>query len=328
MLKSHRDLTRWYGPLEPERTAPSTPTAADRMHSEAHLEDDVHDEVEQQSYGRIRMLTQPPAESAVEADETPAVPAETGPGAEFPQSPRQVGARVEPLHEAAGHRAGYVGGWDEWMSADARSEQGTAPLIPLATGAEPDTGRDLRPILLFALAAAVVVAVIGVGIVILTGVGSGTRVTPKPVGPVATSAASPPAMSGSTTEQAAGPVIPGCAEERSEAVVSGAGPGGSDSGPDAILWFQHSYYDERSGTRAREVVAPDADVPTAETIQKGIDSIPLGTAHCVRITPIGDGRFSVELTEAQPGQQASRFQQIVTTSAADGRTVITGIKRG
>ena len=120
-----------------------------------------------------------------------------------------------------------------------------------------------------------------------------------------------------------------CPTERIGAVVRGAEPGGTGSGPDAIMWFQHAYYVDRSAERAREVVAPGASLPPAEVIQRGIDSIPAGTAYCVRVAPSGDSRYSVEVTEQRPGGAPATYgRQTVTTEVVGGRTLITGIAAG
>ncbi|MGW5569795.1 hypothetical protein ACWEVD_01225 [Nocardia thailandica] len=107
--------------------------------------------------------------------------------------------------------------------------------------------------------------------------------------------------------------------------VQGNGAGGTDSGPAAILAFEHAYYAERSGSRAREVVAPDGTVSPAETIQRGIDTIPVGTVHCVTITPQSEpGRWLVEIIARTPSG-SSGYRQNITTTVVDGRTLITDI---
>jgi hypothetical protein len=120
-----------------------------------------------------------------------------------------------------------------------------------------------------------------------------------------------------------------CHTERADRVVRSAEPGGTTSGPDAVLAFQYAYYVERSGEQARAAVAPDATVSPASAIQRGIDSIPMGTTHCVRIVTIADNRYSVEITEYRPGGAPATYnKQMVTTSVVDGRTLITGIAAG
>ncbi|WP_024805547.1 hypothetical protein [Nocardia sp. BMG51109] len=125
-----------------------------------------------------------------------------------------------------------------------------------------------------------------------------------------------------------------CPTETAERVIRGAEPGGTDSGPAAIMWFQHSYYVERSAERAREVVAPGAPVSPASVIQRGIDSVPPGTAHCVRVATVsadgdGTGKYAVEVTERRPGGAPATYgKQAVTTAVIGGRTLITGIAAG
>lgn len=120
-----------------------------------------------------------------------------------------------------------------------------------------------------------------------------------------------------------------CPTERSARVVRGAEVGGTDSGPDAIMWFQHAFYVERSAERAREVVAPDAAVSPAPVIQRGIASVPVGTEYCVRVVTLSDNRYSVEVTERRPGAAPATYdKQLVTTAVVGGRTLITGITAG
>lgn len=99
-------------------------------------------------------------------------------------------------------------------------------------------------------------------------------------------ARAPAATAPSATAPAAPGTDPYCAAERVGNTVQGNSAGGTDSGPGAIFGFQHAYYVARSGEQARTLVAADAAVPPAADIQRGIDGIPAGTTHCVRITPV------------------------------------------
>ncbi|MEU8898851.1 hypothetical protein [Nocardia sp. NPDC048505] len=118
---------------------------------------------------------------------------------------------------------------------------------------------------------------------------------------------------------------PGCEAARTEQFVRGNGVGSTETGPDAILAFQHAYYVERSGTAARALTAPDASVPTAAVIDKGIASVPEGTRHCVLITPMPDGRFDVVITDMRPDASVRTYRQFVTVAVRDGAIVITRI---
>ncbi len=140
--------------------------------------------------------------------------------------------------------------------------------------------------------------------------------------------ASPPvAAAPATTASAAPTADPHCPAERTGSTVQGNGSGGTDSGPDAIFGFQHAYYVARSGEQARALVAPDAAVPPAPDIQRGIDTIPAGTTHCVRITPGAFvGQYTVVVTEHRPGSAPLAYNpQLVTTIRIGNRTLITGI---
>jgi hypothetical protein len=96
-----------------------------------------------------------------------------------------------------------------------------------------------------------------------------------------------------------------------------------------VLAFQYAYYVERSGQQARALVAPDAVVSPASVIQHGIDTVPVGTTHCVRVQTITENRYSVEVTEYRPGGAPATYnKQTVSTAVVDGRTLITGIAAG
>ncbi len=139
----------------------------------------------------------------------------------------------------------------------------------------------------------------------------------------APAAAETPAVS--TTEPAAVVPAEACVSTREGNLIRGNGVGSTTSGPDAIMAFEHAYYSERSGDRARAVVAPDAAVGAAAQIQSGIDTVPLGTSHCVSIVDLAEGRYAVELSEFHPDKSSITYKQVVTTAVRDGRTVITAI---
>ncbi|GAB2711295.1 hypothetical protein [Nocardia thraciensis] len=139
---------------------------------------------------------------------------------------------------------------------------------------------------------------------------------------------------GQHRDSAAPPTVPPappassqCPAERGGDRVQGNGSGGTDSAAAAILAFQHAFYVERSGERARAVVAADGDVSPAAVLQQGIDSIPPGATHCVTITPTAIlGENLVTVTEFRPGHAAQTYNsQLVTTRRIDDRYLITAI---
>ncbi|MFC3960488.1 hypothetical protein [Nocardia jiangsuensis] len=120
---------------------------------------------------------------------------------------------------------------------------------------------------------------------------------------------------------------PGCEPTRENGLVRGNGLGSTDTGPEAVLAFQHAYYVTRSGIAARAVTAPDAAVSTVEVIDAGIASVPPNTQHCVLITQMADGRFDVVITEARPDGAVRTYRQFVTVTVWEGRVVIAAIAR-
>lgn len=128
----------------------------------------------------------------------------------------------------------------------------------------------------------------------------------------------------STTPAPAAP--PPCVESRTSSEVTGAGPGGFGSGPDAILGFDYAYYVTRSGAAARAFTTPDAAVGSPELLQSaGIDTFPSETTHCLRITPRNPDEYTVYLTHAVPGAEPETWTQIVRTRTNGDRTLITSI---
>ena len=95
--------------------------------------------------------------------------------------------------------------------------------------------------------------------------------------------------------------------------------GDQKSGTGVIAAFEYAYYITRSGAAVRALATPDTSLPPAETIQAGIDTVPPGTTHCVRITPITTDIYSVALAEMRPGAAPAQFPQTITTKNIDGR---------
>ncbi|WP_433682707.1 hypothetical protein [Nocardia sp. CA-119907] len=118
---------------------------------------------------------------------------------------------------------------------------------------------------------------------------------------------------------------PNCEPTRTEQLVRGNGTGSTKSGPDVILAFQYAYYVTRSGSDARSLTSPDAGVSAIQLIDAGIKSVPLGTQHCVLITPMLDGRFDVVITEVRPDSTVRTYRQFVSVAPREGSTVITKI---
>ncbi|MGK8490934.1 hypothetical protein [Nocardia asiatica] len=320
MLKSYKQLSRWYGALEPEADAPETGKRAE-PNVIAPADDD----------GPSRYP------DYIRDDDEP-----------WQRRPDEVPA------DLPAQRSEFTGGWSDWVvtgHAPGPDDDYVAPPtvgpFPWADDDErepedrprPAVSRALRQaarahpavrrarLLIIVIVAVLVVAVAAVGVLLLLRTAADRAALPRDshmsesvqltVGG-ARAGADPRVISAGA-----------CPTERTDGVVRSAEAGGTGSGPDAVLSFQYAYYVERSGERARAAVAPDADVQPAWVIQRGIDSVPVGTAHCVRIVSSGDNRYSVEVTEYRPGGVPATYnRQTVTTAVIDGRTLITGIAAG
>ncbi|WP_026342908.1 hypothetical protein [Nocardia sp. BMG111209] len=329
MLKSYKELRRWYPAMEPPTGAPRTAGRAERTAAPVPV---IADEGAPRFPHYIRDTEPEPFD----------IP--------FPDQP-------------VGRRSEFTGGWADWVDdRDRDEERPEADLLRLwrdeddeADRAEasaradaeavrrtsgvrrrrgargrregpgaataPRTLRDhvrpKRPRRLLAGSVAVVLlgALGGAAVYVVQ---SG-RVLARSSGP-ATSAAGAPAGAETAGD---------CPTEQRPTVMRGTEPGGTDTGPDAIMWFQHSYYVERSADRAWQVVAPGAAVSPAAVIQRGIDSVPAGTGYCVWVVTLDPAKYSVQVTERRPGAAPTTYdKQTVTTAVVDGRTLITGITAG
>ncbi|MFE9786910.1 hypothetical protein ACFYO7_16175 [Nocardia salmonicida] len=147
----------------------------------------------------------------------------------------------------------------------------------------------------------------------------GTYVQLRGPAPASTAASTPLAPS------SVSPVTAECPTEQIGVMSRGNGAGGTESGVAAILAFQYAYYVARSGDQARTLVAADAVAPSAAAIQAGIDSTPVGTTHCVEITP---GAFAdqylVKVTAFRPDSAPSTYTpQLVGTAEIGNKILIT-----
>ncbi|MGC0366412.1 hypothetical protein ABH922_004396 [Rhodococcus sp. 27YEA15] len=135
------------------------------------------------------------------------------------------------------------------------------------------------------------------------------------------------AAASTTIESTAAAPPPWCSPSSDAGVVRGAGPGGTGSGADVILAFDHAYYVDRNGAKARTFLVPDAEVKsaTAEELQAGIDTVPQGTEHCVEIRDSGPNTFAVSLFQRYPDGTQVIGRQVVSTVDLGGRTLITSI---
>ncbi|MGW0251376.1 hypothetical protein ACWDYH_32585 [Nocardia goodfellowii] len=168
------------------------------------------------------------------------------------------------------------------------------------------------------------VAVIGVVVLVIT---ANTRTEQPPVatGPVSTTTGAPVS---SVPSSPWGHATTGCTKTRTPGAAVGAEPGSTTDPVDVIFGFEWAYYVDRSAAKARSYTTPDAKLPSAETIQKGIDKQPNGTQYCVYLTQADkDGNvWNVELHEKWPGdREPQKYGQTITTARVGDRTLITAI---
>ncbi|WP_405489572.1 hypothetical protein [Nocardia sp. NBC_00511] len=165
-----------------------------------------------------------------------------------------------------------------------------------------------------------VLAVTGLVVFMTTGGGDG-RKDETPVAGGATTLGNPKSAAPTTAAALS------CPAKQDGSLTIGNGPGGTGSGPDAIMAFEHAFYVERSGVKAREVVAPDsATVATADIIQQqGIDPTKAGTTYCLQINGIGPELYDVDLTEHRPDGTTKIYGQRITTVVRDGKHLILSI---
>jgi hypothetical protein len=352
MLKSYKDLGRWYPPLEPEGVVTASAARARTVAAgDAAFADDGAPR-----YPHYIRDTEPEPFDPAFVDEPPTRRSEftggwsdwvagnhaPGPGDDYPV--RHAGLVRIPWDSGENgpgdDRAGAAGQWWRTTHPGGRRPP-TAGEAVRDTAHTPwhdfsDGSRTLRAqarptlqraALVLAIAVLLLAVVVSAAAYLLHSRGGRQSDGPM-LEPMRLTAAT-----GDAAPAGAGPA--GCPTERYDRVVRGAEAGGTDSGPDAIMWFQHSYYVERSAERAWTVVAPAARVPPVPVIQRGIDSVPPGTAYCVRVVtedrvePQSEDTYSVEVTERRPGGAPATYgKQKVTTVAVDGRTLITSIAAG
>ncbi|AYF75041.1 hypothetical protein D7D52_15530 [Nocardia yunnanensis] len=196
----------------------------------------------------------------------------------------------------------------------------TPPKTPLPQ-AKPEEPRSWRKVAAIGAGAAVLVLVIGL---VALAVMRGGKDDAPTAGATTTgkAAVSPTAAALS------------CPARRDGALTIGNGEGGTGSGVDAILGFEHAFYVERSGVKARGFVVPDSTtVMPADVIQqKGIDPLKPGTTYCLKIVETGKSPdqvqtfHDVDITEHRADGTTEVYTERVTTVERDGRHLIQSIE--
>lgn len=127
--------------------------------------------------------------------------------------------------------------------------------------------------------------------------------------------------------QSAAPAAPTCEESSNGDVVTGSGTGDTDSVAGVVLAFENAYYNDRDAKKAVDLTSKDSPFRSdgaVTVLQDGIDSVPSGTEHCVRVEGKGEDA-TVTITETAPDGEAEEFVQKITTTRDDGKVQIVAI---
>ncbi len=84
-----------------------------------------------------------------------------------------------------------------------------------------------------------------------------------------------------------------------------------------IAAFEAAYYIDRSAEAAMRLLAPESGI-TADGLAAGIASIPIGSTHCVAITPISETTANVHVVELHPDRQRVDYLQVINTRPVEG----------
>lgn len=119
-----------------------------------------------------------------------------------------------------------------------------------------------------------------------------------------------------------------CPAKQDGKLTIGNGAGGNASGVDAILGFEHAFYVDRNGAKARTFVVPEATtVQPADVIQhKGIDLLKPGTTYCLKIVEIAPESYTVDITEHHADGTTDVYGEHIATTVRDGKHLILSIE--
>ncbi|MFE3222731.1 hypothetical protein [Nocardia sp. NPDC059228] len=140
------------------------------------------------------------------------------------------------------------------------------------------------------------------------------------------------AAGGATTTGAAAPTATdaalSCPAKQDGKLTIGNGVGGTGSGVDAILGFEHAFYVDRNGVKARTFVVPEATtVQPSDVIQhKGIDLLKPGTTYCLKIVEVAPESYDVDITEHHADGTTDVYTEHIMTTVRDGKHLIMSIE--
>ena len=245
----------------------------------------------------------------------------------------------EPIDDA--HGAGWFDGFEAAhplrlvpdLNPDPDPDPGLDPEVDLGVGLDPDEtdaeawaesdsgGRWLTPVPEMpdyppteengrglswrGWAALVAVLVVMCGVVAAWVGDSREDATPGAIGP-------PPAASTTSAEMTG---TEGACAGLSGTVVTDR-PGDPATVAGVIASFQAAYY-ARDVETAIRLVAPESGI-TREGLTEGIATIPVGTVHCVAVTPIAEDTANAHIVQLAPNGKRDDYLQIVNTVSGEG----------
>ncbi|WP_331758384.1 hypothetical protein OG225_40400 (plasmid) [Nocardia sp. NBC_01377] len=137
----------------------------------------------------------------------------------------------------------------------------------------------------------------------------------------------PTALAPTAVTAASAPPAPAwCASLDSPQRLRGNGGGSPEFAPQVILALEYAYYITRTANAVRALLSPDGRFGSDAEIQAGIDAVPVGTEHCVEITPAGPDRWTAVITEKHPDAKTVIHTQTITTTSREGRALIAAVE--
>ncbi len=216
-------------------------------------------------------------------------------------------------------------GWFDGEPASPPREPHADATDPRAETKKPSGNGGAK--LLFAGTVGAVLLVLGVVAFALANLLGGD---PEPPGPLVVPGveSSETAPDSNDPAPAAAPAVTtaGCEPTESPTVTTGDGSGNTDSVAGVVLAFQHNYYVARDAEKIGELLSKDSDITDLDALLEGIDSVPEGTTHCLRIVSDGEGEATVELTETTPDDKETVYKQHVSTTREAGEVRIVTIE--
>ncbi|WP_330251467.1 hypothetical protein OG874_35815 [Nocardia sp. NBC_00565] len=94
-----------------------------------------------------------------------------------------------------------------------------------------------------------------------------------------------------------------------------------------VASFEFAYYADRDPARALSLTTPEAGL-TLDGLTAGIASLPVGTRHCVAITPLSDTAAEVHIVELRPDRDRFDYLQLINVRFHDGTHITNIQKRG